>query len=203
MTGASLAGFSNSADAQVTLGFDRVAEARALNTEVVRQPDLWMMECQIKPVRMIWVDKKDPETGEIQKEEVWYLAWRAIRRPLSGRTEEDADPVNDLDPLPGPRKFVPQFTLITYDNPNSEIPTQILPDEIIPEALKKIQKIERKGTYLNSVDVVQDVPDPTAADAETQKWIWGVATWRGVDPDTDFFKILINGCTNGYEVRTA
>ncbi len=186
---------------QVTLGFDRVAEARALNEEIVRQPDLWMMECQLKPVRLVWIDVIDPATNEVKKEQIWYLPWRAIRRPIAGRGDEDLLPVNELDPLPGPLQFVPQFTLITYDNPQSEIPLQILPDEYLPTAMAQIKKME-KGPYRDMVGVVQDVPEAIAKDAEQQKWIWGIAMWRNVDPDTDFFKIIVSGCTNGYEVKT-
>ena len=52
-----------SVDAQVTRGFDRKIPAFALNAEISRQPTLWVMEVQIKPMRMIWVNMKDTKSG--------------------------------------------------------------------------------------------------------------------------------------------
>lgn len=201
MSGLILGSMATSAQAQVTLGFDRVAEARALNEEIVRQPDLWMMECQLKLIRLVWIDVVDPQTNEVKKEQIWYLPWRAIRRPIAGRGDQDTLPVNELDPLPGAMQFVPQFTLVTYDGPKDTVPLQILPDEYLPTAVAQIKTMER-GPYQDMIRVVQDVPDAVASDSEQQKWIWGVATWRNVDPDTDFCKVFVSGCTNGYEVKT-
>ena len=42
------------------------------------------------------------------------------------------------------------------------------------------------------------IPELTDADAKLEKSIYGVATWRGVDPETDFFKIFMTGFSNGY-----
>ena len=32
-------------------------------------------------------------------------------------------------------------------------------------------------------------------------WIYGVATWRNIDPETDFFSVTLRGFSNGYEIR--
>jgi hypothetical protein len=196
------AGSLSTAQAQVTRGFDRTAPAKMVNEEQVRQPDLWMMEVQFKPMRMVWIDGVNPQTGQATREQIWYLPWRAIRRPLVGREVPDVAPVNQLDPLPGPMQFIPQLTLVTYDNPQSEVPSQILPDVILPSAMEQIRRIER-ANILNSVDVVQNLPEATPVDAEEQNWIYGAATWRGVDPETDFFKVIFSGFSNGYEAKTA
>ena len=44
------------------------------------QPDVWALEINFKPVRMILVDLADPQTGKISRELVWYLAYRAVVR---------------------------------------------------------------------------------------------------------------------------
>ncbi len=198
LTSTILLAFAANAQAQVTRGFDRRIPATALNAEVVRQPSLQVMELQVKPVRIAWVDLPDAKTGEVKKTQVWYLVWRAINRPLRKREGSDTLAVNQLDPLPGPLQFMPQLTLVTYDDPNTEIPSQILPDRVLPGAIKEIEKIERVPLN-SSVSVIQDFPDTVAVDAETQPWIYGVATWKDVDPKTDFFKILMTGFSNGYE----
>lgn len=192
--------WAGEAQAQVSNGFNRRIPATALNAEVVRQPTLQVMELEIKPMRMVWVDLKDPGTGEMKKTQVWYLVWRAINRPLRKRNEGDALAVNQLDPLPGPMLFMPDFTLVTYDDPETEIPDQILSDRVIPEARQAIEKIERIPLN-NTVSAVQKFPEPIAPDAEEQAWIYGVATWTQVDPKTDFFKVILQGFSNGYENR--
>ena len=190
--------FERETSAQVTRGFDRTIPATALNAEVVRQPSLQVMELQIKPMRLVYVDLPDPKTGELKKTELWYLVWRAINRPIKKRQTNDNLAVNSLDPLPGPLQFLPGFTLVTYDDPETEIPNQILPDEIVVGAIKEIEKIER--VQLNhTVAAIQDFPAPIAEDAEQQAWIYGVATWANVDAKTDFFKVIMHGFSNGYE----
>ena len=186
-------------------GFEQKVAVRSSNQELARQRDMWMMEVQLKPVRMVWSDEVDPRTGEVTREEVWYLPWRAINRPLSSHVVDDAEPVNALDPLPGPTQFIPQFTLVTYDNPDNEIPNQVLTDEILPGALINIRQIEQRFgiPYKDSVSTVRDLPELTPADAESQNWIYGVATWRNIDPDTDFFKVVCHGFSNGYVIRAA
>jgi len=194
--------FSDVATAQLTRGFDKTISASVQNVELANQPDIWMMEVQFKPMRMVFVDLPDLKTGEMKREQVWYLAWRSIVRQVDHRTPDESAPVNVLDSLPGPRQFIPEFTLVTYDDPMLEIPAQILPDDVLPAALEQIQRIER-APHRNSLQVVQNLPEPVASDAEEQPWIYGAATWRGVDPETDFFKVIFGGFTNAYEVRTA
>lgn len=184
--------------AQVTHGFDRTIPATALNAEVIRQPSLQVMELQIKPMRLVYVDLPDPKTGEVKKTELWYLVWRSINRPIRKRQGNDNLAVNSLDPLPGPMQFLPGFTLVTYDDPETEIPNQILSDEIIVGAIKKIEKIERVQLN-NTVAAIQDFPAAIAEDAEQQAWVYGVATWSKVDAKTDFFKVIMHGFSNGYE----
>lgn len=188
------------AQAQVTRGFDRRIPATVLNAEVVRQPSLQIMELEIKPMRLIWLDLPDPQTGELKKTAVWYLVWRSISRPIRKRDENDNLALNQLDPPPGPMQFMPDFTLVNYEDPNTEIPQQILADRILPGAVAAIEKIERVPLN-NTVSAVQDFPAPTDPAAEEQAWIYGVATWSNVDSTTDFFKVIMKGFTNGYENR--
>lgn len=208
---ASLLAFAaNGADAQSERGFEQVLPATAAGIELSRQRDLWVMEVQFKPVRIVWVEFTDPETGVTSTEPVWYLAYRAIPRPLPTIDDSATSPQNELDPLLGRSRFIPEFTLMTFDAPSSpdsdQIPNQILMDQIIPEALPVINQVERPRDqdnypqFLDSVSLVQEVADPVPADAENQPWIYGVATWRGVSPETDFFKVTMLGFSNGYDL---
>ena len=197
---------SSLAVAQVTRGFDTTARAIATGEERQRQPDLWMFEVSYKPMRMIWVDVTNPRTGQKQREQIWYLAYRAQNRTLATRDDsDDLKPVNELDPLPGPTKFLPDATIVTYDDRTQEIPGQTYLDRVIPEAAAAINRVERRNakdpTFLDSVQAIQDLPEPVDADDMNGDWIYGVASWSGVDPETDYFKVVLSGFSNGYEIR--
>ncbi|MGD9854112.1 MAG: hypothetical protein AB7U20_04095 [Planctomycetaceae bacterium] len=181
-----------SAEAQLTRGFDTTAAAVANGEERQRQPDLHVFEVQFKPVRMTYANVTDPQTGNVQRQQVWYLCYRTVNRSLATRADEtDTKPVNVLDPLPGPTRFIPEFTLTTYDQPGSETPGQEYVDVIVPEALAVINQVERRRSsdpvYRDSVKIVQPLPPAVPAEQTDVEWTYGVAVWTNVDPDTDFF----------------
>ena len=185
---------------QVTRGFDQIAPSSASLTEQKRQQNLWVLEVHLKPMRMAWVDLP----GGRDREQIWYLAYRAVNRPLTGLTDNDTDPVNELDPVPQKPLFIPEVTLVTYDDPAMTKPDQVLRDAILPPAVKVINRIEslRPGEPVrkDSLSSIRPVPDPVESGSDGE-WIYGVATWRGVNPDTDFFTVILDGFTNGYEKR--
>jgi hypothetical protein len=185
---------------EVSRGFDQIAVSTASLTEQKRQRNLWVLEVQLKPMRMVWIDS----TAGRDREQIWYLAYRAVNRPLTGLTDDDTDPVNELDPIPQKPLFIPEVTIVTYQDAAMQVPEQVLRDVILPPAVKAINRTEshRPGEPVlkDSVSSIQPVPDPVEHGASGE-WIYGVATWRGVDPNTDFFKVILDGFTNGYEKR--
>ena len=185
---------------EVTRGFDQIAASTASLTEQKRQENLWVLEVQLKPMRMVWVDSP----GGGKREQIWYLAFRAVNRPLTGLEDDDTNPSNELDPVPQQPLFIPEATLVTYDGPAMKTPDQVLRDAIYPPAVKAINRIEshRPGEPVlqDTVSSIRTVPDPVQPDGDGE-WIYGVATWRGVNPDTDFFTVILDGFTNGYEKR--
>lgn len=183
-------------------GFTVAAKPYTTGVEVARQLQIWEMEIQMKPMRMIM----SPTPTQKEPQQVWYLAYRVIPRPiLKSTVGAETDPVNVLDPPPGPPLFIPQLTLVTYDDRKTEVPVEIHVDSVIPAAVKKVNTIERPVTpeqaFLDTISVTRPVPEPVAADVPEQPWIYGVATWSGVDPRTDFFKVIFQGFSNVYEVR--
>lgn len=177
-------------------GFDAQAPAVA-SAEEMAQGDLWVMEVEFKPLRLIRIETTDPVTGEKRDELVWYLVYRAQNKPLqSPAQEEGRTPINNYDPPPGPSLLVPEFQLITDDNDMQ----QVHEDVVIPEAQSAIAEREMRGAdakkeLKNSVQVVQPIP---AVDDKAAKPIYGVAMWRGIDPSTDHFKVYASGFSNGY-----
>jgi len=194
-----------SAQPALNRGFDQPAPAFASGEERNRQRDLWVLEVHFKSMRMIWVDITDPATGEQSREQIWYLPFKAVNRPITSQQASDRQPVNQLDPVPERPKFIPEFTLVTYDNPANEIPSQIYMDDVLPEAVATVNVIEARRDIdpllKDTVSIIRDLPDAAAEEERNPDWLYGVATWRGVDPETDFFKVILTGFSNGYEIK--
>lgn len=177
-------------------GFDATAPAVA-TAEEIAQGDLWVMQTDFKPMRLIRVPVTDPKTGESKEEMFWYVVYRASNKALKTPTQDDTRiPVNNYDPEPGPSLFIPEFSLVSDDN---EV-QRVYPDVIVPEAEAAIAAREMRGTdkdnlLKNSAEVVQAV---RAAVDQSAKPIYGVAIFRGVDPAIDNFKVYASGFSNGY-----
>ena len=185
-------------------GYDQIAEISASGEERNRQRDLWMMESHLKPLRLVWIGP--PGAPASEGEAIWYLMYRSVNRPIESLSDDSAtEPVNTLDPVLQPAMFIPEFTLVTYDDPATEIPNQIMMDSVQPPAVAAINRVEAHRpddpVPMNSVSIIQEVPP--AADVETAdpQWLHGIATFKGVSPETDYFKVVMSGFTNAYELR--
>ena len=184
-------------------GFDHTLSAIATGEETSAQSDLWVMQVDFKPMRLVRLPVTDPQTGETTRELVWYLVWRAANRPLRTPDRRDAvAPVNDLDEPPGPRQFVPELMLIGEDGTAKQYQ-----DVILPSAQPLIERRELRGNFsdisLNTtVSAAGDLPPLKEGDLRPEDYVYGVATWTGVDPETDRFTVLLNGFSNGYERTT-
>jgi hypothetical protein len=178
--------------------FPLVAKVAPMGEELSAQKRLWIMEVQFKPMRMITVTLTNPDTGKKQQENVWYMVYKAINRPLPYKVDaSNTVPINDDDAEPLPQMFVPVFTLRTDDITNGVPVQKTYHDVILPEAQAAIEAREGRK-YLNSVEIMQEVPAATPEDQGDANAIYGVAMWRGVDRDTDFFTVSMTGFSNGY-----
>jgi len=183
-------------------------------------PDLWIAEIQYKPVRLISIPVKDPQTGVTQKERVWYLMYRIIPRDYTelagdGQAElvkklsnPEQDPENTADEPRAKSLLMPRFLLTIDDAPKNGAKSEHI-DELnhgIREAIFR-REVARRGQNLklhNSVEAIQEVQPPVPAndpDALSHA-VYGVAVWRNVDPATDFFTITMSGLTNAYRIST-
>lgn len=190
--------------AGLSRGFEKRIRATASGEELNRQRNIWVLEVELKPMRMIFLDSNDPATGKSKKEQVWYLAYRAVNRALPNRkVDDEVVPRNDVEPRPGKDKFIPEFTLLTFESPQREVPAEVYHDIIIPEAVRRVNVLERRHTddpkFLDSVSVVQDLPEEVPVDDENPQYIYGVAVWKNVNPDRDFTRVIMRGFSNGYE----
>lgn len=170
-------------------GVETVASPIISGDERTRQPDIWALEVNFKPVRMEYVDLPVAgQPGKTQRSLVWYLCYRAINRPLPGA--EPKELTEDQRPL-----FIPELTLVV-ENDGAQ---KTYVDRVIPAAQTAILKRERYP-YKNSVDIVGPIPDPTPTGSKVETSLDGIAIWRGVDPKTRFFKVFFSGFSNGYQV---
>ncbi|MBA3314766.1 MAG: hypothetical protein M3552_08185 [Planctomycetota bacterium] len=196
LCGLSASAFSQGTTASLRRGFEATAPAVA-TAEELAQGDLWVMEVDFKPVRLIRVATTDPQTGEKREELFWYIVYRAVNKSLKSPAQNTGTlPVNNYDPAPGPSLLIPEFTLVTDDAGRQ----QVYPDVVIPEAEAAIARREMRGAdrdnvLKNTVEVVQPVR-PT--DDKAAAPIYGMAMWRGIDPETDSFKVYAGGFSNGY-----
>jgi hypothetical protein len=91
--------------------------------------------------------------------------------------------------------FVPEFTLVTTDAGNETVHQDI----ILPEAQAAIIKREKR-VYKNTVEIIGELPPATPAGQEPQAPLYGVAMWRAVNPETDYFTVYMTGFSSGYQL---
>ena len=185
-----------------TFGFVNRAPALATGDERTSQTNLWVLEVQFKSLRMRDVELPDPKTGEKRKERIIYFMYRAFN-PGIGETKDqsDTDPLNRFDTEVEAPQFVPEFTLVTNDNDQQKI----YDDVILPAAQKVILGREHNtlpaGVVVkNTVQAVGPVLPVTPAVPNPKDAVYGVAMWRGVDPEADYFTIMLSGFSNGYKL---
>lgn len=189
--------------AQSDGGFVTKVRATATGEELSRQPGLWICEVAFKPMRYMRVEVTDPKTGKKTRELVWYVCYKAINRPLGQKKATDIDPVNDYDIPPSKPFFVPEFTLVTDDNGVQKTYHDIVLPEAQAAILKEREQRKAGGPrYRNSVEVVGPIPEVTDAETAPGQTIWGMAMFRGVDPDADHFRLFMTGFSNGYKLTT-
>jgi hypothetical protein len=145
-----------------------VADAAVLPKD---RDGIWVLEFSYKPVRLIEVEL--PGKG---RRLVHYLYYKVVNRTGA------------------PRKFVPQFTLVTDDGKRHE-------DIVLPVAVRKIQaKVDPSKPLLGAVTVMGEIPPSTKDGIDDA--VYGVAIWDDVDFRSDSFKIYVRGLSDGFQQVT-
>lgn len=178
-------------------------------------PSLWTAELQYKPVRFVRMSVTDPATGRTEEELVWYMVYRYIQRDyteiagserdrlVENLEDQDGKPANLVDDSQSVPIIVPRFDLMTDDDG----PKQIVRDVVLPEVQRSIMKRELRSksagrTLVNSADAVGEIGEQVSTfdNDPLAKAVYGVAIWRNVNPDTDYFTIRMAGFTNAYKI---
>lgn len=180
-------------------------------------PSLWTAEIQYKPIRHRLMPVTDPKTGQVNDELVWYFVYRIIPRDyteLAGENRDDLraklenaelKPSNNVDQQLVAPLMLPRFVLRGDDD--------VQPVNYVDEVNLEIQRAVFQREFgedsanlnlLNSVTGVQEIPPPVSAldplVDPLKNALYGVAIWRNVDPDTDYFTVFMSGFSNAYRI---
>lgn len=168
-----------------------------LAKNVVFRGDVYCLDFAFKPVRMV----------EFEGQTVWYMVYRV--RYLGGELRPAVEPDKFENPVyqtpatvPAgasetmPGRFLPLFRLHVRPLRKEYL------DQIIPGVKEVIAARERVGRPLYDSIEMQTFPIKLWQDTDTQdNSVWGVATWTGVDPRTNFFAVHVEGLTNAQRLK--
>jgi len=146
--------------------------------------DIWCLEFQFKPVRMIYVDIPQPN-GKMRRELIWYMVYSVTNKGEVLHPVPDENGTFKVETVDKPVRFIPEFLL---ESPEFH---KVYADRVIPLAVGPIQQREDPNRkLLTTVEMCREI-----AVGET---VWGVVTWNNLDPRIDRFSIYIQGLTNAY-----
>ena len=152
--------------------------------DVAFRREIFCLEFQFKPVRVIAVDLPQP-SGLFQRKLVWYLVYCVRHSGKVLRPEPAQNGSYDIQEVEQPVRFVPEFVL---DCPRLN---KRYPDRVIPLAFQRIaQREDPNQRFFNTVEMVRDLKPGES--------VWGIATWEDVDPRIDRFSVYVYGLTNAY-----
>jgi len=181
---------------ELTAGDDRFDWAK----DVAFRRDVWALEIEFKPVRMIYVAIPQP-SGMMQRKLIWYMVYSVTNPGKIMHPVEDVDleyptvgnrKLYRIEHVDRPVRFIPEFLLVGYPSMKMDPRTaKAYPDRVIPVAIGPIRMREDPNRqFLNSVQMTREI-----AVGET---LWGIATWEDIDPKIVRFSIFVSGLTNAY-----
>jgi hypothetical protein len=183
--------------------------------EVAFRHDVWTLQFEFKPVRMLQVDIPQPN-GSMKRKLIWYMVYSVTNKGV----EEKIVEVKSLDDehtqslpqfgwmhpvrsdegtykmqfLNKPIRFVPQFLLEGRESLREDTGfNKAYLDRVIPIAARQIGAREDPNRkFYNSAEISQ-------GRIKVGLTAWGVATWEDVDSRIDRFSVYVKGLTNAYK----
>jgi len=155
--------------------------------------DVWVLDFEFKPVRMIWVDIPGPQ-GRMQRKLVWYLLYSVTNPGRVFHPVEEKDGTYNVVTVDRPVRFIPAFTMEVHSRLQDEAAgfTKVYSERCIPLAMAAIRgREDRNRKFLSTFEM----PGKEIAVGET---VWGIATWEDIDPRCVWFSIYVEGLTNAY-----
>lgn len=158
--------------------------------------DVWCLELAFKPLRMAHVDVP-LVSGKVERKLIWYMVYRVRNSGAGlGPEQQDDGTFKTAHRVQDPLRFVPQFLLVSQDRDRKgKRIRKTYRDRILPSAIETIGRRELpNGRLLSSVQMSAAVLGLEGSRAVGG--LWGVATWSDVDPEIDFFSVVVGGLTN-------
>ncbi len=170
-----------------------------LSKKITFRNSVYGFEFAFLPVRIMEVDL--PTASGNEKQLVWYMVYRVTYRgrdyqPTIEKDQFDNEVYGKPDEVSAKWvRFMPNFHLETKGLKSAiNLKDQRLLDKVIPQAVNRIAAEERIPTLYDSISIQQ-------LSFEVGQPVWGVATWTGVDPNTDFFTVEVKGLTNAQRIQ--
>ncbi len=147
--------------------------------------DVWYLDFQFKPLRIVNVDIPQPG-GKMKQTRVYYMVYTVTNPGKALHPVKQDDGTYSIEYVDKPVRFVPEFVI---ESPEFKF---VYPERVIPLAVPIIENREDANRkLLNTVEMCREI-----GVGET---LWGVATWDGIDPRIDHFEIYLQGLTNAYQ----
>lgn len=155
--------------------------------------DVWALQFQFKPVRMLWVDVPQ-ESGQMRQKLIWYMVYSVTNTGKILHPLPDSDKPFEVQYVESPIRFIPQFLLEGRESLDAtRSVAKVYPDRVIPIAIDPIRlREDPRRKFFNSAEI-------SLGRLAVGKTAWGVATWEDVDPKIDRFSIYVQGLTNAYK----
>lgn len=157
--------------------------AKAMATTFRRQ--IWGLELGFKPVRMI----------NVGGQRVWYLLYyvknNGMHKNPTAEADDSGNEVYSNKAVNHTVRFFPAFIMESHELNRAYM------DRVNPAAVSAIRRREDPNRRFYDSVSISSVPIEVSTPDE-DKSVWGIATFSGVDPRTDFFSVYINGLTNAY-----
>lgn len=187
-------------------GYHDVVELTAVDPkfdwakDIAFRRDIWALEFQFKPMRMIWVDIPQPD-GFMQRKPIWYMVYAVtnpgkIMHPVAEVTlpypTKGDKLLYKVEAVDRPVRFLPEFLLVGSLHMKVDPRTaKAYPDRVIPVAIGPItMREDPKRRFLTTVEMCRDI--------KVGETLWGVATWEDIDPKIVRFSVYVSGLTNAY-----
>ena len=188
------------------------------------------LEFQFKVPRITEMELPTSE-GKIEKTPVWYMIYSVTNKKWA---EEEAAKITDLQvnlltandlakletdvdfgstlfideakpgcynvkPGESTITFIPQFFFASESLAFPKTNQYVVPEQVIPLALPAIIKQEDPN---RTFETTVSMADREIKPGET---VWGIAMWKGIDPEVKDFSIFVSGLSNAYhwEVNAA
>ncbi len=155
--------------------------------------DVWMLDFQFKPMRMIWADIPG-SNGRMLRKQIWYIVYQVTNPGKVYHHVENEEHLFSVETVDKPIRFSPLFTLEIHNQLRKEVAGsgKAMIEKYIPIVLPAIRvREDAKREFLPSVQMAQK-------EIRVGESLWGVVTWQDVDPQNVWCSVYVEGLTNAY-----